>query len=88
MIDLNMIDWNKFFSNANVEEQVNILNDTLFNISSNFVRSKVITVDVKDPPQINEEIKCKIKSENNSQRQFFKYWEKNNYFEILDKKAV
>ena len=50
MIDLNMIDWNKFFSNANVEEQVNILNDTLFNIFSNFVRSKVITVDVKDPP--------------------------------------
>ena len=50
MIDLNMIDWNKFFSNANVEEQVNVLNDTLFNIFSNFVRSKVITVDVKDPP--------------------------------------
>ena len=30
---LNIIDWNKFLSNANVEKQVNILNDTLFNIS-------------------------------------------------------
>ena len=78
MIDLNMIDWNKFFSNANVEEQVNVLNDTLFNIFSNFVRSKVITVDVKDPPQTNEESKCKIKSKNITFRQFFKYWEKNN----------
>ena len=41
----NVIDWSKLFSNANVEKQVNILNDTLqFNFSS-FVRSKVITVD-------------------------------------------
>ena len=45
-----MIDWNKLFSNANVEKLVNILNDALFNIFSNFVRSKVITVDGKDPP--------------------------------------
>ena len=29
---LNMIDCNNFFSDANVEKQVNILNDTLFNI--------------------------------------------------------
>ena len=41
---LNMIDWNKLFSNTNVEKQVNILNDTLFNIFSNFVRSKAITI--------------------------------------------
>ena len=57
-----MIDWNKLFSNANVEKQVNILNDTLFNIFSNFVRSKVITVNDRDPTWINKEIKCKIKS--------------------------
>ena len=52
---LNMIDWNKFFSNANVEKQVNILNNTLFSIFSNFVRSKVITFDDRDSPWINEE---------------------------------
>ena len=59
---LNIIDWNKYFSNVNVEKQVNILNDTLFNIFSNFVRSKVITAIkvIKDPPWRNEEIKCKI----------------------------
>ena len=34
------------------------------NIFSNFVRSKVITVDDKDLLWINEEIKCKIKSKN------------------------
>ena len=51
-----MIDWNKLFYNANVEKQVNILNDKLFNIFSNFARSKVIAVDDRDPPGINEEI--------------------------------
>ena len=57
-----MSDWNKLLSNAIVEKQVNILNDTLFNIFSNFVRSKVITINDRDPPWITEEIKYKIKS--------------------------
>ena len=38
--------------NANVEKQINMLNDTLFNIFSKFVSSKVIAVDEKDPPWI------------------------------------
>ena len=57
-----MIDWNKLFSNANVEEQVNISNDTRFNVFSNFVRSKVITVDDKDSPWINKIIKMQNKT--------------------------
>ena len=71
-ITLNMINWNKLFSNANVEKQVNILNHTLFNIFSNFVRIKFITVHDKDPPWINEEIKCKIKSKNKSFQRYLK----------------
>ena len=65
-----MIDRNKLFSNANIEKQVNILNDTLFNIFSNFVRSKVITLDDGDPPWVNEETECKVKSKN---KRFQKY---------------
>ena len=57
-----MIDWNKLFSNANVEEQVNISNDTRFNVFSNFVRSNVITVDDKDSPWINKVIKMQNKT--------------------------
>ena len=74
------------FSNANVEKQVNILNDTLFNIFSNFVRSKVSTVDDRDPPWINEEIKCKIKSKNKTFQQYFKNGRSD--FEIVDKEAA
>ena len=81
-----MIDWNKLFSNANIEKQVNILNDTLFNIFSNFVRSKVITINDRDPPWINEEIKCEIKSQNMTFQQYLKNGRKIIDFEIVDKK--
>ena len=83
-----MIAWNKLFSNANVEKQVNILNDTLFNIFSNFVRSKVITVDDRDPPWINEEIKCKIKSKNKTFQQYLKNAREITDFEIVHKEAA
>ena len=49
-----------------------MLNDTLFNIFLNFVRSKVITVDDRDLPWINEEIKCKIKYKNETFQQYLK----------------
>ena len=89
-----MTDWNKLFSNANVERQVNILNDTLFNIFSNFVQSKVLTVADRDPPWINEENKCKIKSKNKTFQQYLKYkymiekCRKMTDFEIVDKEAA
>ena len=75
---LNMIDWKKLFSNANVVKQVNILNDTLFNIFSNFVRNKVIAINDRDPPCINEEIKCKIKSKNKTFQQDLKNGRQHN----------
>ena len=83
-----MIDWNKLFSNANVQRLVNILNDELFNIFSNFVRSKVITVDGKDPPSINEEIKYKMKYKNKTFQQFLKIGRIITDFEIVDKEAA
>ena len=83
-----MIDRNKLFFNANVEKHVNELNDTLFNIFSNFVRSKVITVDDRDPSWINAEIKCKIKSKNKTFQQYLKNGRKITDFEIADKEAA
>ena len=83
-----MIDWNKLFYNANVEKQINILNDTLFNIFSNFARSKVITVDDRDPPWINEEIKCETKSKNKIFQQYLKNGRKITDFETVNKKAA
>ena len=83
-----MIDWNKLFYNAKVEKQANILHDTLFNIFSNFARSKVVTVDERDPPWINEEIKCKIKSKNKTFQQHLKNGRKMTDFQVVSKEAT
>ena len=63
----------KLLSNANVEKQLNILNDTLLNIFSLWT---------------NEGIKCKIKSKNKTFQQYFKNGRKINDFEIVDKEAA
>ena len=83
-----MIDWNKLFSNANVEKHVNILNDTLFKIFLCFGRSNVITINDRDPPWINEEIKCKMKSKNKPFQQNLENGRKITDFEIVDKEAA
>ena len=55
---------------------------------SNFARSKVITVDDREPPWINEEIKCKIKSKNKTFQQYLKNGRKIIDFEIVNKEAA
>ena len=54
------MNWNFLFSNKSVHEQVTIFNQTLMNIFSNYIPNKLITVDDKDPPWMNESIKKKI----------------------------
>ena len=44
----------------NINQQVNILNKTLVNILSNFVRNKVLTFDDGDLTWLTELIKTKI----------------------------
>ena len=62
----------------------------MFNIFSNFVRSKFIIVDDRNPPWINEEIKCKIKSKNKTFQQYLKNGRKITDSElwIVDKEAA
>ena len=56
---IELVNWNFLFSPKNVHEQV-IFNQTLMNIFSNYIPNKLITVDDKDPPWMNEYIKKKI----------------------------
>ena len=66
-----------------------MLNGTLFNIFSKFVRSsKVITVNDQDPPWINEEIKWKIKSKNKTFQQYLKNGGKITDFKIVEKEPA
>ena len=54
------------FSYKNVHQQVNILNETIINIFSNFQNfcifpNKLVTFDDKDPPRMTEKLKEKNK---------------------------
>ena len=58
---LQNVDWHRLFAKKTVHQQVNLLNDIILNIFTNFVPNKVITCDDRDPPWINDIIKDKIK---------------------------
>ena len=54
------MNWNFLFPHKNEHKQVVIFNQTLINIFSNYIPSKLIAVDDKDPPWMNDYIKKKI----------------------------
>ena len=58
------MNWNFLFLNKSVHEQVTIFNQTLMNIFSNYTPNKLITVDHKDLPWMNESISKKIIAKN------------------------
>ena len=49
--------WKKAFSNKNVNEKVDTVNQTILNILSNFIPHETITCDDRDPPWFNKNIK-------------------------------
>ena len=53
--------WHRLFANKTVHQQVNLLNDIILNVFTNFVPHKVIT---KNQSWINDNIKNKIKWKN------------------------
>ena len=63
---VNQFNWQRVFLNTIVTEKVDIFNDTILNILSNFILHKVIIYDDKDPPWLNKkkglihEKKCSI----------------------------
>ena len=57
---MELVNWNFLFSHKNVYEQIVIFNQTLMNMFSNYMPKKLITVDGKDPPWMNEYMKKKI----------------------------
>ena len=60
------------FSYENVHQQVNIFNKTIINIISNFIPNKLVTFDDKDPPQMTEKLKEKIKWKHKVYRDYLK----------------
>ena len=56
------MNWERLFDQKDINAQVVALNETILNISLNYVPNKYITTDDEDPIWINETIKSKIKA--------------------------
>ena len=60
-------------SRKNVHQQVQYLNEILMKVFYNYIPNKRITIDNKDPPWMNDEIKIKINYRNTFYQQLKKY---------------
>ena len=67
-----MVNWEKLFDKKDFNAQVIALNETILNVFRNYVPSKYITVDDKDPVWMNEIIKSKMKAKNKLYKQYIK----------------
>ena len=75
------VDWHRLFANKTVHQQVNLLNDIILNVFTNFVPNKVITCDDRDPPWINDNIKNKIRWENSMYKNYKRNGKKTEDYE-------
>ena len=73
------------FANKTVHQQVNLLNDIILNVFTNFVPSKVITCDTRDPPWINDNIKNKIRWKNSMYKNYKRSSNKTEDYDLLTK---
>ena len=69
------VKWEVMFNDNSVQKQVSIFNETLMNILSNFTPNKLVTLDDRNTPWMNDFVKSKIKWKN----QLCKIYIKNAY---------
>ena len=79
---LNDFNWERAFSNKNVNEKVCIFNKSVLNVLSNFIPHEITLCDDKDPPWFNSRIKSVLQDKN----KVFKNYRKNktNNIQLLN----
>ena len=60
--------WQKVFSNKNVNEKVDTFHKKILNVLSNFIPHETIICDDLDPPWFNNKVKSLIKEKNSIQK--------------------
>ena len=58
---VSLFDWHGALSSLDVNEQVDLFNETLLNIFRNFIPNKTIKHNSKDPPWVSQEIKTSLR---------------------------
>ena len=79
---INSFDWEKAFSNIDIDRMVSILNQTIINILRNFIPYETALFDDRDPPWMKKEIK-KLIHEKKSIFNCFR--QNNNDKQLLDR---
>ena len=82
---LQNVDWHRLFPNKTIHQQVNLLNDIILNVFTNFIPNKFITCDDRDPPWINDNIKNKIKWKNSMYKNYKRNSKKTEDYELFTK---
>ena len=63
---LDLVNWERLLDQKDNNTQLAAFNETILNVFRNYVPSKYITADDKNPVWINETIKSKLKQKMNS----------------------
>ena len=79
---INSFDWEKAFSNTDIDKMISIFNQTIINILCNFIPHETVLFDDRDPPWMNKEIK-KLIHEKKSIFNCFR--QNNNDKQLLDR---
>ena len=79
---INSFDWEKVFSNIDVDKMVSIFNQTIINILCNFIPHEMVLLDNKDPPWMNKDIKKLIYEKKHI---FNCFCQNNNKKQLLDR---
>ena len=81
---MNSVDREFNLSGKNVHQQAQYLNEILINVFSNYIPNKWITIDDKDPPWMNDEIRNKMNYRNNFYKQLKKYRLNLTNFDVMN----
>ena len=77
------INWQNLFLNKDVHHQVRTFNDIVINVFLNFVPSKIVTFDDRDPPWMSEYMKAKIQQCDNIYENYLRSSKNNQDFQYL-----
>ena len=70
---INNFNWEKAFSNTNINEKVSLFNKTILNILNNNIPHETIICDDKDPAWFNSRIKSLIENKNKIHKNYQRY---------------
>ena len=80
--EIRSLEWSRLFENKNVNDMVDIFNDTLLNIAKTHIPCKLVTISDRDAPWFTKQIKYGIKKKD----RIYKRWVTNG--RIKSKKKV